>query len=406
MSSNLEITRLQIATHNAISPVGVEVMAPLTGMRDHQRVLALSTPSQITDAAEEIGMSVAHRADRHTLGQRTIRKGQGVDLRALTRIAEFYDKLPDMPAREKLQQLVRRFQAFEHRMSGGGGQAPTRGDALALLEEFDKDVTHQYAALSLVRDFFKGRPRRRSAAGGTDIETLLDEAAGEFERTERMRDVRAGFAAAGIAHVRAPLIATDPGEIRESYRLLLRESRHFGELFDSLSRFSLGSNFDEVVDTFIEIAGSDLSASGPSTDPVILGLLLTELGKLKKLKTVHESMGKLVGDVGRGNPGSVGLLDPVHRTSLLFHYCSRTMTTLADARKLVAGLEAAGPLAPLVFANGLLALHQQVPDEVMPAAGLKLKQTSALRSLLDNLVALEEQAYRLEMETRTAARRN
>lgn len=405
MSNQFEITRQQVAAHNVISPHGSEIMAPLTGQRDHQKVFSTSTQSKITDAAEEIGMAVAHRADRHTLRMRTIKKGQGVDLKALTRIAEFYDKLPDMPQREKLQQLIGRLQSYQQRLGQGGGSMPTRQDVLALLEDFNRDITHQYAALTLVRDFFKGRPRRRSSAGLKELEDLLEEAAGEFERTDRLRDVKAGFAAAGIAHVRAPLLSTDPHEIREAYRNMLRESRHYGELFDGLSKFAIGSGFDEVVDTFIEIAGTDLSAVGPSTDPVFLGLLLAELGKLKKLKTVHESMGQLVSDVRRGNPGTDGLIDPLGRTSLLFHFCSRTMTSLAEARKLVAGLEAAGPLAPLVFANGLLLLHQQVPDEVMPGPGIKLKQSTVLRSLLDNLVAAEERAYQVEQEMKASDRR-
>lgn len=400
MSRSLELNLQNISAQNVFSPRGGEAMSALAGQRDHEKVLATDTLSMITEAAEEIGMSVAHRADRHTLRMREVKRGPSIDLRALTRIAEFYDRLPDMPQREKLQALIGRLQRMQEFLNQGTLPAPTRQDVLALLEEFDRDVTHQYAALSLVRDYFRTRPRRRSSAAGlNDLETLLEEAAADFERSDRIRDVRAGFAAAGIAHERAQILSTQPLDIRESYRALLRESRHFGELFDSLSRFPVGSNFDEVVDTFIEIAGTDLGATGPSTDPVFLGLLLTELGKLKKLKTVHSSMGSLIGDVRRGNPTTEELFDQTSRTSLLFHFCSRTMTTLNDARKLVAGLDQAGPLAPLVFANGLLLLHQQVPDEVMPGPGVKLKQNTALRALLDTLVAIEEDAYELEMQS-------
>src|SRR5690606_42057326 len=71
--------------------------------------------------------------------------------------------------------------------------------------------------------------------------------------------------------------ATAPADIRESYRALLRESRHYGELFDQLQKYSLGRQFDEVVDTFIEIAGNDMSSVGPSTDPRFLDRKSTRL---------------------------------------------------------------------------------------------------------------------------------
>lgn len=400
MSRSIELAPQTIGTHLAPTETrdGKQI---LTGVRDHEKVFVAGSSTDLTDMFEELGMQLSHRATKDMLGMREVKKGPRIDLRALQRINEFYDRLPDMPQREKLQDLVGRLQKMQDQLQQGTLPAPTSRDVLAQLEEFDRDITHQYAALILVRDFFRGQPKRRSTAAGlSDLESLLEEAAGEFERADRMRDVRAGFAAAGIAHERAPQLSTEPMDIRESYRAMLRESRHFGQLFDALSKFPMSTNFDETVDTFIEIAGTDLGATGPSTDPVFLGLLLTELGKLKKLKTVHSGMGMLIGDVKRGNGVTEPLFDQVSRTSALFHFCARTMTTLNDARKLVAGLETAGPLVPLVFANGLLLLHQSVPEEVMPGPGVRLKQNATLRSLLDTLVAIEEEAYEAEMQMR------
>lgn len=407
MPNQVEITRQSVAAHNATSPVGAEVMTPLTGQRNHQKVFSTSVNSQLTDAAEEIGMSVAQLGDKRTLGVRTVRRGQGVNLEALTRIAEFYDKLPDMPQQENLRQLIGRFQTFEEALlnrDSRGGSRPTKQDVLALLETFDKDVTHQWAALSLVREFFKKRARRSSAGSDTDLESLLEEAAAEFERTDTMRDVQAGLAAAGVAHKQAPVLGTDPAQIREGYRELLRGSGHFGQLFDSLAGFDLSSKFDDVIDTFIAAAGHDISAAGPSVDRKVLGFLLTELGKLKKMKTVHESVGQLIDSTSRTILELRKVVDQVEMTSRLLHFCSRANVGLTDAKKLVAGLDKASPLGTLTVANGLFELHGQVPDDVMPVIGAKLKQNSALRSLLDVLVDAEEQAYAIAQEADEASR--
>jgi type III secretion system YopN/LcrE/InvE/MxiC family regulator len=400
MANQVEITRQQIASHNATSTVGAEIMAPLNGQRDNQRVLATSSiASQLTDSLEEMGMSVATLTDKRTLGQRQARKGQGASLDSLAKLTAFYDKLPDMPKQEHLRQLIGRLQSFQASLNAAGRGMASLNDILQMLDAFNKDVTHQYAALVLVRDFFRKRARRRAAADGdAALSELLDEAVAAFEQTETMRDVQAGFAAAGIAHKQAPVLGTDPASIRESYRELIRETKNFGQLFDSLTKYDLRAKFEDVVETFVTAAGHDLSSAGPSIDPVLLGDLLKELGKLKKLKSVYESMGEMITVTSRSIAELHDRLNQTELSSKLFHYCSRATVGLTDAKKLVAGLDDTGPLAPLAVANGLFDLHRQVPDEVMPAVGAKLKQNSTLRSLLDTLVAAEEQAYASSVE--------
>ena len=47
----------------------------------------------------------------------------------------------------------------------------------------------------------------------------------------------------------------------------------------------------------------------------------------------------------------------------------------------------------LVYANGVRALHGDIPDEVMPSPQARLQQNAAIRGLLDQLVEAEERQF-------------
>src|SRR5690606_25410869 len=101
----------------------------------------------------------------------------------------------------------------------------TKDDILAALQAFDPDVTHQFAALDIAREFF-------AVSGASDaFQLVLDQAQAEFEKGDLAQEVRAGFASAQAASQAAVTLETDPAAVRESYRALLRESRNMGQLF-------------------------------------------------------------------------------------------------------------------------------------------------------------------------------
>lgn len=389
--AGLESVRQTIAEHTITSPVGVEVMREVRGDYRGQGVQTTSESSKLSDAAEEIGMSVAHRADRKTLGQREVRQGQGTMLNAIARIADYYDKLPNMPREDKLRSLVEQLSTFAdllERGGKGGGSAPTKEDILAALQNFDPDVTHQFAALEIAREHFE------TAGAPPELLALLDEARGEFEKTDVARDVRAGFAAAKIADRMSQTLETDPGAVRDTYRTMLRESGNIGQIFDALAKLDLSKKFTEVLDTFMSIAGQDLSSTGPSSDPTFLHGLMTELGKLKKIKTVFEETHTLVQQTERPLPRSQrGLGDATDITSRLLNFASRMAASLQDARGLLGGYSQASPELQVVFANGLKGLHAMLPDDMMPSIQARQQQVATLMSLLGHLVDAEEEAY-------------
>ena len=223
MAGEIETLRQNLAALNVTSTTGAEVASEIRGDYRGETVVPSSMASKIEDASEELGMSVAHRADKHTLHRREVRQGQGATLEAIARIAEYFDKLPNMPREEQLRELVEAFQGFERLMEGsGGGGGVTKEDILAQLQKMDPDVTHQYAALDIAREHFE------LSGASEEFLALLSEAQDEFNKGDLAREVRAGFAAAGPASKAAATLDTDPAAVRESYRALLRESKNMG----------------------------------------------------------------------------------------------------------------------------------------------------------------------------------
>ena len=83
MSGAIETLRQNIAALNVTSPIGAEVAKDIRGDYRGESVRTSSEASKLQDAAEELGMSVAHRADKRSLDRREVRQGQGASLEAL-----------------------------------------------------------------------------------------------------------------------------------------------------------------------------------------------------------------------------------------------------------------------------------------------------------------------------------
>jgi type III secretion system YopN/LcrE/InvE/MxiC family regulator len=393
----IETLRQSIAQMNVISPVGAEIMDQVRGQHDNETVMRSDESSKLTEASEELGMSVAHRADKKTLGDRQVRQGQGTNFEAVTRLSEYLNNLPNMPREAELKSLVDKLKQFEDLLERGGdgtGAMPTKEDILALLQEFDGDVTHQFAALEIAREYFE------TEGASPEFHALLDEARAEFEREDVARDVRAGFAIAQIAARAAETLETDPASVRETYREMLRQNQNMGQLFDSLSKYDLQKNFEEVIDMFMMAAGRDLSSTGPSTDDQYLHALITELGKLKKLQTVFESTEDLIKtSKPMFKPNELDKLDTVGVTSRLLNFVSKPVVNIGDARGLLTGLDQSAPSSRLVFMNGLQNLHRELHDEIMPSPQARQQQSTTIDLLLQELVAFEEIEYQKSMQT-------
>ncbi len=390
--SEIGIARQQVASANVQSTVGAEVLEQARGARKGDSAVAVPNNSDLSDILEEIGNAVGKFADKRTLGQAKVRQGEGANIEALKRIADYYDKLPDMPREAEMCHLINKFQNFENLLneSGGGSGSLSGDDILQALGEFDGDVTHQFEALQVARRYFE-------ATDGSDaILNLFDQAQTVFDDPDVARDIQAGYAIAVQASETAATIESNPAALRESYREMLRGNMHLGQLFDTMSNYNMRLNFDEVVGLFLETAGNELAGTSSLTDPVLLGGLIKELGKLKEMRTVFHASDALITQTQRLDSNfanGVDGADPTELTSGMLNFCAKQSPSLADAQGILKAFAHHSESTVVTFANGLHDLHRLISDRSYPTDSARVQQSKMIEALRIDLSAAEEAAF-------------
>ncbi|MEN3386706.1 MAG: type secretion protein [Hyphomicrobiales bacterium] len=414
MTSPLESIRQTIAVNTVTSPVGSEAVAERQGTYRGEIVKTSAQNSKISQA-KQLPASRALDTNPKTLSMRSVRQGQATHMQATSRIGDFYDKLPNMPNLEAVQALVDTFQSFaeiqeqanraaeakhgkedttepEEEDAGEtrqrGEKSATKEDLLEALQQFDRDATHQFAALDMAREYFSAEN------ASPEFQTLLDEAMAEYEKPGIAAEVRAGFMAAQEAARAAATLGTDPQAYRDAFRLMMREVAHMGQLFDAVVKFDLLKKLDEVIDSMKAVVGRELANANQSTDALFLHALITELQKLKKISSVLTGAAEVIRLTDRLLPRAErSRVNSVQLTSLVLHFSAKPAVNLADARLMLGPLERASPESQVMFANALRDLHSVLPDELMPSAQARLQQNATIGALLNQLVAAEEAAY-------------
>ena len=406
----IEMTRQNIAAQMLTTQQGFEAMQVVTGKFGVESVnQADLTKSALDDMKEEIGNSFTTHTNSH-LKKMAVKAGQGTNLDAIKRITDYLDTLPDMPHGEKLEGLVKRFEQFMDNIAGemasgggGGGSSITADDILKALQEFDGDVTHQFAALEGALSSYEESLASREQTGaqsGADqtvrrFVDLLKQAQLAFARSDTARDVQAGFAMAAPASELAPTLETDPASLRDSYRAMLRETpTRLGQVFRALSNYDLSKNFPKTVEALTTAARTDLDAAHPSVDKRYLQELLTELSKMKQLSSVYDGVKEQIRLVGRLIPAEErARLDPGNLTAAVLDFANLPTANLSDARKLIGDVGTGQPAVQVNLANGIHELHGQLPDAVFPSSAARLHQGGVLDALLDEVGLAEEDSY-------------
>lgn len=379
------------------SPVGTELRpafepaTPSQGVWQGEAVeFVPDAEGQIEDLAEEIGMAVAYRGDRRLLERRRLQVSGGIDEAVIERIARYRRDLPQLPGPAALQRLMDRIRALEHFADRNGeedAEASLEDRLSGALLEYDSDVTHQYAALKMILDHFGNAVSPR-------LYRILQALREGYETAGRAAQVRAGFASAVPASEGADIVGADPADIRTVYRQMIVSAETGAELFRLLRRFDLSRKLEAVIAIFSKAAARDLASTKPSTDRAHIRALLMELTRLRKLKSVLILAEELVRNTARHlSPEDAVEADPVEITGDVLSFANMSNPGLEDARNLLHPYRQAPLGAQLVFANGLRDLHAELPEGIVRSPDILLRQKAALLSMLDGLVAAEEQAF-------------
>ncbi|MBG6146006.1 type III secretion system YopN/LcrE/InvE/MxiC family regulator [Labrenzia sp. EL_142] len=275
---------------------------------------------------------------------------------------------------------------------GGSDRRATSSAILQFLQDTGTSPRQQYMLLQGARVHFHAN------GASEELVSLLNQAENAFKNNKIAYDVRADFAMLVHAKEAASTLGFEPSVLRDKYRELLLSGMNLGQLFYALSDLYKRLNFSSVIDLFLKAAGDDLAATSIETDRALLSNLLRELGVLKTMRSAYESCLGLIERVIRFTPSdsedeSLGKAKNLMGTLLSF--CASNTASIEEGRKVFRSVEAKSttPIARVVFGNGLLEQHRDLPDAVFPSDQARLHQIEILSEICSDLAEDEEHAY-------------
>lgn len=328
--------------------------------------------SELLDSLEELSMQFEEKATKK-LAERKLGQVRARPSAYTEAIDGWMRTLPDMPGREKTEQLLRHL-----RRMAASGQMPDAEGLRGLLAGLSKDPSHQFALLDILEQALGPEEGALQALLGRTRETLLRGQGGE---------IRAGINLAAEVNARA----TTPEEmsaLRGLYRSEILGFTTPQDCFRSVLAARGAGALKAAIDFLRAGCGADLASEAPSRDPVALRRILLDLQCVQVLQTVLESLEGLAARMGR-EFGLRLLLDGEEMTGRVLGFTERSGVYPDE---LAAFSEACGirPLpARMDFARELLGLFRRLSPRLFELEDDRLRLIEAAEEHLDGIIAEE-----------------
>jgi type III secretion protein W len=187
--------------------------------------------------------------------------------------------------------------------------------------------------------------------------------------------------------------AADAGQFRSEYReVVLGEATVADTLRRLLEMVPDGEpdRFDTVLDTMREALGLDLAAARPSSDPVRLQALVTDLAHMKVIRTVIDQCAELSQTLSRRH----AIEPPVSATRMTRELVALTADRWVDASRVTRIAEDLGlqdpPEAAVHFLSGARSALRELPVQVYSSADARQTLLDAAQGALDHAIDREE----------------
>ena len=239
--------------------------------------------SELQDSMEELSMQFEEKTTKK-LADRKLGQARSRSTAYTQALDAWMRTLPDMPDRQKLEQLMRHL-----RQAAQSGNLPDAGGLRDLLAGLSKDPSHQFAMLDILEQALGPEEEGLRTLLTRTRESLLQ---------ERGSEIRAGINLASEVNARA----TTPEEMNALRGLYRSEILGFTSPQDCF-RSILASRGAGALKAAIEFlragCGADLASEAPSRDPVALRRVLGDLQCVQVLQTVLETLEALSVRMGR-----------------------------------------------------------------------------------------------------------
>jgi type III secretion regulator YopN/LcrE/InvE/MxiC len=248
----------------------------VTGSRGSYRgetvVLAQDPISMIEDAAEELTFEVGSKVAEKELKEREIAsKREDARVRAIEKIREYLEKVPDIGAQEKLFRLLDELKQ---------NPPSSAGQLMGRVGEFYSDSSHQFVALEFLK-----------TALGDDQAALreLVETAQSRLTEEKQPEITAGLNISVTAARFAEQQGRSVQDFRDFYRQTVLGHESLNATYGAILEHYGTEEFPAALAFLVRAIGDDLAAMRSSIQPSELKLLMDDLFELESLNTIHES---------------------------------------------------------------------------------------------------------------------
>lgn len=252
--------------------------AATTGQFAGQQVQVDDAQSILADAAEEISLHNAEKAETKHTAERKKEGVRALDVMNMEEIESFMDAAQAFEDPEQLVQLAKRMLAAQ-------------GDPLALARQNLPRPAEQYMALQ-----YAIRKGEQEGAAQDVLEMLRDAMLDLDLEMAHGPQIRANINTLGIAAEAAENRA-EMHAFQSCYQDVVLGEATLGQTLKRLVTQFEGKNFGQGLTQMIQAMGRDLAAARPSTDPVRLQALVRDLYHLETMATVLQGCAELSGQM-------------------------------------------------------------------------------------------------------------
>lgn len=335
-----------------------------------QQVQVDEVDSMLSDAAEEIGMHHAEKAETKHSSERKKEAVRSLEIMTAEAVSDYLDAAQAFEDPEQLVFLAKRM------LSGQGD--PARHARNAFNEPTPQYMSMQYAL----------QMGEREGVAGDVLEALR----------ESLQDLEMAHGPAIRADINTVGVAAQPGasgadiaRFQATYRdVVLGEPSLAATLKMALERFG-DKEFSVGLQRLVQALGQDLSAARPSCEPARLHSLVQDLYHLEVTTTVLEGCKDLRAQLAEKH--GVAGMEPVVLMRGLVDVSAEKWVSAQRFTSLGENCGARDPEPQIHFLTAVKALLREMPVQVFVDSEQRQSVFGAVQDALDAAIDREEEGY-------------
>jgi type III secretion protein W len=325
--------------------------------------------SLVSDAAEELTFSASEKVEKD-IKKRKI--GKKKEIKQAFQAELYVKKVPDLKQEDLLSFLkhIRK------------NRPNTMHDLLQEAKSSFKDVTHQYLALSFVKEMLD------KEEGDSELGKTLEASIEYLMETEGTR-IRAGLNVTEVAQEFSNEGFASTQNLRDFYRDTVLKYEGLKETYDSIVRNFDPEGFIQATQYLIKAVGNDLHSKGPSVSSLELKMILDDLYHLESLGNLYRNCSELIAKTNHEFDEKIKLT-PHNAIQMILSFKDEKWITENQILNFSQSAGIKDLEGQIYFLRGLKELVRLMPLKLFSDDENRHNLISKMQQVLDTLIGQEE----------------